>query len=53
MVTGHQVSFAVGRTIFAEPFKAWLRGGMSDAQAVDEMAARFGRLCEAWRGARA
>lgn len=51
--SSHVKGFAVGRTIFAEPFKAWLRGGMSDAQAVDEMAARFGRLCEAWRGARA
>ncbi|WP_342359010.1 bifunctional 5-dehydro-2-deoxygluconokinase/5-dehydro-2-deoxyphosphogluconate aldolase [Terrarubrum flagellatum] len=40
--------FAVGRTIFADPFKTWLRGAMNDMQAVDEMAARFGRLCEAW-----
>ncbi|MET0605721.1 MAG: 5-dehydro-2-deoxygluconokinase [Beijerinckiaceae bacterium] len=40
--------FAVGRTIFAEPFKSWLRGTSTDDEAVQEMAARFRRLCDAW-----
>ncbi len=45
--------FAVGRTIFAEPARAWLSGAMGDAQAVNEMAERFARLVEIWEGARA
>ena len=36
--------FAVGRTIFADPAKAWLTGALDDAGAVDQMAGRFGRL---------
>jgi 5-dehydro-2-deoxygluconokinase len=44
--------FAVGRTIFAEPADAWLRGKMSDAEAVAEMARRFGKLCDAWKKAK-
>ena len=39
--------FAVGRTIFAEPAKRWFAGG-SDEDAVNEMAASFGRLVEFW-----
>ncbi len=45
--------FAIGRTIFAEPAKAWLGGALDDAGAVEEMAARFGRLVEIWERARA
>ncbi|MGH6925594.1 MAG: bifunctional 5-dehydro-2-deoxygluconokinase/5-dehydro-2-deoxyphosphogluconate aldolase [Propylenella sp.] len=44
--------FAVGRTIFAEPAEAWLSGKTGDEQAVEEMAARFGRLVEIWKGNR-
>jgi 5-dehydro-2-deoxygluconokinase len=44
--------FAVGRTIFADPFRAWLKNEIDDAGAVAAMARRFGRLCDAWRGAR-
>ena len=40
--------FAVGRTIFADAAKAWLAGQMDDAAAVDEMAARFAHLVDAW-----
>ena len=44
--------FAVGRTIFAEPARAWLAGRMSDAAVRDAMAARFGQLVAAWRAVR-
>ena len=40
--------FAVGRTIFGEPARAWLGGGIDDPQVVGQMAERFGRLVEAW-----
>ena len=41
--------FAVGRTIFAGPADAWLRGTIDDAGAVAEMAQRFSRLADAWK----
>ncbi len=44
--------FAVGRSIFAHAATAWLAGTMGDEAAVDDMAARFARLTEAWRAAR-
>jgi 5-dehydro-2-deoxygluconokinase len=44
--------FAVGRTIFAEPADAWLRGQMDDAGAIAEMARRFSRLTNAWKKAK-
>ena len=44
--------FAVGRTIFAEPADAWLRGQLDDAGAVAEMAKRFSRLTDAWKKAK-
>jgi 5-dehydro-2-deoxygluconokinase len=44
--------FAVGRTIHIEPARAWLSGTITDAQAVDQMAERFGRLVTAWGDAR-
>ncbi|MEX0859783.1 MAG: PfkB family carbohydrate kinase, partial [Cucumibacter sp.] len=40
--------FAVGRTIFADAARRWLAGEIGDATAISEMAARFGRLSEAW-----
>ncbi len=47
--TSHQVrGFAVGRTIFADAAKAWLADEMSDADAVADMAGRFGALVAAW-----
>ncbi len=41
--------FAVGRSIFAEPARAWLAGRMTDEDAVDEMAQRFATLVGAWQ----
>jgi 5-dehydro-2-deoxygluconokinase len=43
--------FAVGRTIFAEPAEAWLRGAIDNAGAVVAMAKRFSRLADAWKKA--
>jgi 5-dehydro-2-deoxygluconokinase len=45
--------FAVGRTIFSEPARAWLGGRMSDGEAVSEMAERYMDLCRVWDAARA
>jgi 5-dehydro-2-deoxygluconokinase len=44
--------FAVGRTIFADPAKAWLAGRMDDSAVVDEMAERFRRLVGLFEAAR-
>jgi 5-dehydro-2-deoxygluconokinase len=45
--------FAVGRTIFADAARAWLGGAITDAEAVDDMATRYDRLCHIWDEARA
>lgn len=45
--------FAVGRTIFGDAARAWLKGDMSDADAVAQMATRYTRLCQVWDAARA
>lgn len=45
--------FAVGRTIFGDAARAWLKGEMTNADAVAQMAARYTRLCEIWDKARA
>ena len=45
--------FAVGRTIFGDAARAWLKGEMSDADAVTQMAERYTRLCQVWDTARA
>ena len=45
--------FAVGRTIFGDAARAWLRGEMADDAAVAQMAERYTRLCEIWDKARA
>jgi 5-dehydro-2-deoxygluconokinase len=45
--------FAVGRTIFAEPAKAWLAGRISDEEAVHDLAGRFRSLLRVWEDARA
>jgi len=44
--------FAVGRTIFGDAARAWLKGEMSDADAVAQMAQRYQRLCDIWEKAR-
>lgn len=43
--------FAVGRTIFAEPARAWLAGRIDDDAAVAALAANFARLVAAWEDA--
>jgi 5-dehydro-2-deoxygluconokinase len=45
--------FAVGRTIFGDVARAWMRGENRDADAIAEMAQRFTRLCGIWDKARA
>ncbi len=45
--------FAVGRSIFAEPARAWLSGEIDDAGATEEMAQRFARLVAGWEKASA
>jgi 5-dehydro-2-deoxygluconokinase len=44
--------FAVGRTIFADAARAWLKGAMTDDQAVAQMADRFRSLSQTWDRAR-
>ncbi|AYG64459.1 bifunctional 5-dehydro-2-deoxygluconokinase/5-dehydro-2-deoxyphosphogluconate aldolase [Rhizobium jaguaris] len=44
--------FAVGRTIFGDVARAWMKGDLSDQVAVADMAARFERLCGIWDMAR-
>ena len=41
--------FAIGRTIFIDPARAWMSGRITDAQAVDMMAERFAVLVAAWQ----
>ena len=38
--------FAVGRTIFADVAQQWFLGEKTDAQAIDEMAKNFKKLCD-------
>ena len=45
--------FAVGRTIFGDAARAWLKGEMSDPDAVAQMAARYADLCNIWDTSRA
>ena len=44
--------FAVGRTIFVEPAQSWLKGDISDAEAITHMATRFATLVNAWLSAK-
>lgn len=44
--------FAVGRTIFHEPSRAWFNGEIDDAGLVAQVRQRFSQLIEAWRSAR-
>jgi len=45
--------FAVGRTIFGDVARGWLKDETMDADAVAEMARRYTRLCRIWDKARA
>ncbi|AFL51146.1 5-dehydro-2-deoxygluconokinase [Sinorhizobium fredii] len=44
--------FAVGRTIFGSVARDWFEGRQSDEGAVEEMIARYARLCALWDEAR-
>ncbi|WP_136646206.1 5-dehydro-2-deoxygluconokinase [Tabrizicola sp. YIM 78059] len=44
--------FAIGRTIFGDAARGWLKGEMTDAQAVVMMTERYRRLCSVWDAAR-
>jgi 5-dehydro-2-deoxygluconokinase len=44
--------FAVGRTIFGDVARSWMKGDVADDAAVAEMARRYARLCEIWDEAR-
>jgi len=44
--------FAVGRTIFGDAARAWLKDDMNDAEAVAQMAERYNHLCNIWNRAR-
>jgi 5-dehydro-2-deoxygluconokinase len=41
--------FAIGRTIFGPPARAWLAGEIDDATAVARVAAGYARMIELWR----
>jgi 5-dehydro-2-deoxygluconokinase len=45
--------FAVGRTIFQEPSRAWLAGEIDDETLIRQVQGRFVELIDAWRAARA
>ncbi|MCF8510754.1 MAG: 5-dehydro-2-deoxygluconokinase [Rhodobacteraceae bacterium] len=45
--------FAIGRTIFGDAARGWLAGKMTDVQAVEDMAAKYSRLCGIWDAVRA
>ena len=44
--------FAVGRTIFQEPSRAWLAGEIDDAEVKRRIQANFAGLIDVWRTAR-
>lgn len=44
--------FAVGRTIFADPARDWLKNTISDDEAIERMAATFALLVGVWNKAR-
>ena len=41
--------FAVGRTIFNDAARRWLKGEITNEAAIADMAARFQRLVDAWQ----
>ncbi len=43
--------FAVGRTIFNDAARRWLKGEIDDEAAIRDMAARFQRLVDSWQRA--
>jgi 5-dehydro-2-deoxygluconokinase len=45
--------FAVGRTIFQEPSRAWMAGEIDDETLIRQVQGTFVELIDAWRTARA
>jgi len=45
--------FAVGRTIFGKAARDWFAGVIGDDEAIEDMEARYRRLCKIWDEARA
>lgn len=45
--------FAVGRSIFGEAAAGWFAGGLSDEEAITDVAERYARLIAHWDAARA
>ncbi len=45
--------FAVGRTIFGDAARAWMKGAMDDGRAVADMSEKYASLCRVWDKARA
>jgi 5-dehydro-2-deoxygluconokinase len=43
----------VGRTIFAQPSRAWLAGEIDDRALIAQIRSNFEFLIQAWRDARA
>jgi len=46
------IGFAVGRTVFWEPLKAFMEKRATREQAIDQMAKTYGSLCHLWLDAR-
>jgi len=44
--------FAVGRSIFAAPARAWFAGEATDGEVIDDVAQRYARLIARWQRAR-
>jgi 5-dehydro-2-deoxygluconokinase len=44
--------FAIGRTIFGDAARGWLKGDMTDAAAIQMMSERYARLSAIWDAAR-
>ncbi|MCF6326646.1 MAG: 5-dehydro-2-deoxygluconokinase [Devosiaceae bacterium] len=44
--------FAVGRTIFSDAARGWMKGEISDEAAVQDMAKKYAALCSTWDKAR-
>ncbi len=54
LAAGHPMvkGFAIGRTIFGEAARGWLKGEIGDDAAVAMMAEKYARLCAIWDEAR-
>ncbi len=44
--------FAVGRTIFGDTARKWMRGEINDATAIKTMSKNYQKLCQIWDNAR-